>query len=655
MAADFLMIKSVVPPLESVPGKGEGLSVHSFPVDGEGSAPPGFGSLFLQATDDLAREEGEAAVDLLPPDGKILPQRQVEAGNESEMSLSLEGLAQYPPFTAGAEPIESGGGAAPPAADRADTALQDAVKLAQPGMAASEPLRLPVDGSDRMNPGDMVTTAEADVVKAATAKEVQRGQKRAASSSIENLPPMPAEKGVAPLSRGSGEGASTVSAEAGTSPQVALEQGRQPASGVVSTLEGAAHDAGREQHRSNPAMDRPAQGEPVQAPGGLGSRPSSSPAQEEAPPRQTVAAGIESTKRDAVSLASNAQEHAPAKPATTTSNSQPVARQENEMVAGGFLKQEAPVVMKEEQAKAVSTATPVAMSGQMREPVQRGVARARDVAPEDATLLDTGTEAQKRRQPDSALQAPIPTAAPQRASNAGKTRSERGSVTFQSGGVPPQEPVHREARPPLEVNGDTADIDLELQSGEIPLDESVRNGIPQPLSRGIPLSGSTINTHPTVAANPATDSRFVETALDEPLGHEAWEKSMARQVLEHAGNGEQRARLRLNPANLGALDVRITTEEGEARVQFSSQHTVVREAVEAALPRLREMFQGSGIDLVEVDVSRQGFADQRQSGGGANDQGQGAGTGVAPVIEGLETTAAASTSSASDSLIDYYA
>jgi len=294
------------------------------------------------------------------------------------------------------------------------------------------------------------------------------------------------------------------------------------------------------------------------------------------------------------------------------------------MVAGGFLKQEAPVVMKEEQAKAVSTATPVAMSGQMREPVQRGVARARDVAPEDATLLDTGTEAQKRRQPDSALQAPIPTAAPQRASNAGKTRSERGSVTFQSGGVPPQEPVHREARPPLEVNGDTADIDLELQSGEIPLDESVRNGIPQPLSRGIPLSGSTINTHPTVAANPATDSRFVETALDEPLGHEAWEKSMARQVLEHA-------------------------------VQFSSQHTVVREAVEAALPRLREMFQGSGIDLVEVDVSRQGFADQRQSGGGANDQGQGAGTGVAPVIEGLETTAAASTSSASDSLIDYYA
>jgi len=109
MAADFLMIKSVVPPLESVPGKGEGLSVHSFPVDGEGSAPPGFGSLFLQATDDLAREEGEAAVDLLPPDGKILPQRQVEAGNESEMSLSLEGLAQYPPFTDGAEPIESGG------------------------------------------------------------------------------------------------------------------------------------------------------------------------------------------------------------------------------------------------------------------------------------------------------------------------------------------------------------------------------------------------------------------------------------------------------------------------------------------------------------------------------------------------------------------
>ena len=345
----------------------------------------------------------------------------------------------------------------------------------------------------------------------------------------------------------------------------------------------------------------------------------------------------------------------PAQPAPAAPAGRPVASQENETFAGGFLKQEVPVVMKEEQAKAASPATPVSMNGQMRGPVQAGVARAREVAPEEATFPDMGMEAQKRRLPDSALQAPNPTATPQQASNTGKTQPERGGVTFQSGGVQPQEPAHREARPPLEVSGDTADIGLELQAEEIPLDDGVRNGIPQPLSRGISLSGSTANIHSTVAANPAADSRFVETALEEPLGHEAWEKSMARQVLEHAGNGEQRARLRLNPANLGALDVRITTEEGEARVQFSSQHSVVREAVEAALPRLREMFQESGIDLVEVDVSRQGFTDQRQAGGGTNDQGQGTGTGAAPAIEGLETTAAASTSSASDSLIDYYA
>ncbi len=143
--------------------------------------------------------------------------------------------------------------------------------------------------------------------------------------------------------------------------------------------------------------------------------------------------------------------------------------------------------------------------------------------------------------------------------------------------------------------------------------------------------------------------------LDEPLGHEAWEKSMARQVFKMAGEGGQHATLRLNPANLGTLEVRVTTEEGDARVQFSSQHTAVREAVESALPRLREMFQGSGINLVEADVSRHGSAGQQQAGNGAGDGRQQGKPASAPSFDGLESATAVSTPTAGDSLIDYYA
>ena len=41
----------------------------------------------------------------------------------------------------------------------------------------------------------------------------------------------------------------------------------------------------------------------------------------------------------------------------------------------------------------------------------------------------------------------------------------------------------------------------------------------------------------------------------------------------------------------------------------------VREALEAALPRLRDMFDASGIELVDVDVSGQSFAGEQRARG----------------------------------------
>ena len=91
--------------------------------------------------------------------------------------------------------------------------------------------------------------------------------------------------------------------------------------------------------------------------------------------------------------------------------------------------------------------------------------------------------------------------------------------------------------------------------------------------------------------------------IEMPLGDRAWEEQMAHHALRMAGEGGSRATLHLNPSNLGALDVQVTTDGEGARIQFHSHHAVVREAVEAALPRLREMFHGSGLNLVEVEIS----------------------------------------------------
>ena len=81
-----------------------------------------------------------------------------------------------------------------------------------------------------------------------------------------------------------------------------------------------------------------------------------------------------------------------------------------------------------------------------------------------------------------------------------------------------------------------------------------------------------------------------------------------------AGQGVQRANIKLNPAHLGPMEVRIQVQNDQASVHFNASHGVVRDALEAALPRLREMFDGSGVDLTDVNVSDQSSTGGQQAG-----------------------------------------
>ena len=81
-----------------------------------------------------------------------------------------------------------------------------------------------------------------------------------------------------------------------------------------------------------------------------------------------------------------------------------------------------------------------------------------------------------------------------------------------------------------------------------------------------------------------------------------------------ASSNKQQAEIRLTPADLGPLRVRIAVEDGAANVTFQAQHAVTRDAIEAAMPRLREMLAESGLSLGQTSVRDDGVADrQRQS------------------------------------------
>lgn len=105
-----------------------------------------------------------------------------------------------------------------------------------------------------------------------------------------------------------------------------------------------------------------------------------------------------------------------------------------------------------------------------------------------------------------------------------------------------------------------------------------------------------------------------QTELRTPVQHPGWSEELGERVNWLAGlkNGIQTAEIRLNPAHLGPLEVRVDLNRDQASIQFVSHHAAVREAIESAVPKLREMLGEQNLSLVDVNVSQQSLGGDQQ-------------------------------------------
>jgi flagellar hook-length control protein FliK len=119
--------------------------------------------------------------------------------------------------------------------------------------------------------------------------------------------------------------------------------------------------------------------------------------------------------------------------------------------------------------------------------------------------------------------------------------------------------------------------------------------------------------------------------LSARVGTEAWENQVGQKIVYMAGSEEQTASLTLNPPDLGPLQVVLSVSNDQASVTFSANQEEVRQALEDALPRLREMMSESGIALGNATVNagmpdgRQGQEQAARNGGGFGNAGRGRG------------------------------
>lgn len=130
---------------------------------------------------------------------------------------------------------------------------------------------------------------------------------------------------------------------------------------------------------------------------------------------------------------------------------------------------------------------------------------------------------------------------------------------------------------------------------------------------------STWSTGAMAQAGPAVAAALPRVAV--PVNQPGWSEAFSQRVLLMAGQQQSSAELHLNPPELGPVSITLSLENDLANVFFSSPLVPVREAIENALPTLREALGQAGIQLGETGVSAESF---RRDAGGAEQQGRGA-------------------------------
>ncbi|BDY04032.1 flagellar hook-length control protein FliK [Ferrimonas sp. YFM] len=157
------------------------------------------------------------------------------------------------------------------------------------------------------------------------------------------------------------------------------------------------------------------------------------------------------------------------------------------------------------------------------------------------------------------------------------------------------------------------------------------------------------------AARPA-QAEAQQAALRQPVAAERMAPELRERMMMMINSRTNQAEIRLDPPELGALQIKIQMNGDQAQVQLHTQQAQTREMVEQALPRLREMLAQQGITLADTQVSHGGSGQAgAQEGDGSGD---GSGSGADGMVEASDealVTVQQMTGRNADGGIDYYA
>lgn len=112
----------------------------------------------------------------------------------------------------------------------------------------------------------------------------------------------------------------------------------------------------------------------------------------------------------------------------------------------------------------------------------------------------------------------------------------------------------------------------------------------------------TLNEQGGTRLSDNTISSLSSYNVNTPVGARGWDYEVGNKLVWMAGKQEQNAELVLHPPQLGRVEVSIQMKGDQVSTTFVAAHPVARDALENALPRLREMFADAGLSLGQAHV-----------------------------------------------------
>jgi len=116
-------------------------------------------------------------------------------------------------------------------------------------------------------------------------------------------------------------------------------------------------------------------------------------------------------------------------------------------------------------------------------------------------------------------------------------------------------------------------------------------------------SGSGIYAN-SLASN-TTEVKSGSSLMLPHIGNSAqWTSDFTDKVRWMISSNIHKADMKLNPKNLGTIEVSISFANDQANIHIAAQNSVAKDLVEGSLGRLRDMLDTAGVNLADVDVSQ---------------------------------------------------